>query len=414
MCSSGLIDKYQSMVSPSGGAASLNPPDAPIGSTIPQFPDLIAAPGTRGLIHLLGAFVPGGSLGEQSEVFFAFAMTLDAAALAFVVIGTARVLGFRRRWRVASVGLSAVLVFAAPGSFDLVAIALAVWALVLWIDDFAHPGRGWLSGILLGLAVLVSPVALLVLAAVLIHGLRTRGAKLRQLTALTCCAIGTAAAGAALDPSFPGTMQYWLSYGVGPGSLWWLANIGGVAASQGLEVGLALGIVVLILVVLGACAARRPDIWKFETVLSVTLVSSFVALPALPPQASLWLIPVAALTAPQWAVQLPWMFCEVFFAVCLSLYRLETADPGKGVATWILVVFVLARLASIVALLIYKPVDDGFTTPRGWLTSTRHVRLRADPPAKSASADALATPDEVFGDLWGNGDADDSGSSEQR
>lgn len=402
MCSSGLVAKFHALVSPGLSSTVMNPPDASIGTTIPQFPDLIAAPGTRGLIHFIGGFVPGGSLGHRSEIFFALAMTLDAAALAFVIIGTARLLGFRRRWRVATVGLSVVLVFAAPQSFDLVAIALAVWALVLWLDD-ARPGRGWPSGILLGLAALVSPVALLVLATVIIHGLRTRGAKLRGLIALTACALGVAAAGAALDPSFPGTLDYWMSYGIGPGSLWWLAKIGGVVAAPGVEVRLALGIVVLILAVVAVCAIRRPDMWKFETILAVTFVSAFVVLPAFPPQFSLWLIPVAALTAPMWAVQLPWMFCELCFAICLSLYRLEEADPGKGLATWILVAFALARLLSVVALLVYKPADDGFATPEGWRTSNRHSRARAAP---------RSTPGEVLGDLWRNGNSggsDDSG-----
>lgn len=403
MCSSGLIDKYHHMVSPSvSGMATSNPPDAPIGSSIPQFPDLVATPGTRALLHWLGAIVPGGSLGAQSEVFFALAVTLDAAALAMIVVGTARLLGYRRRWQVATVGLSAVLVFAAPQSFDLIAIALAVWALVLWVDDADHPGLGWLSGILLGLAALISPLALLVLAAVIIHGLRTRGSKLRQLVALTACTIGTAAAGAALDPSFAGSLRYWLSYGVGPGSLWWLAKIGGVTSMQGAQVRLALGIVAVIVIALAICAVRRPDMWKLETILSVTLVSCLIVVPSLPPQASLWLIPVAALTAPQWAVQLPWMFCEVCFAISLSLYRLEEADPGKGLATWIMIAFVLARLVSIIALLIYKPADDGFTAPPRWLSAHRHVRLRAD---------MQSAPRDVLGDIWQPPDADGPGTS---
>lgn len=399
MCSSGLINKYQLMVSPSGGGiATSNPPDAPIGASIPQYPDLIAAPGTRALLHLLGSLVPGGSLGLQSEAFFAFAMTLDAAALAMVVVGTARLLGYRRRWRVATVGLSAVLVFAAPQSFDLVAIALAVWALVVWVDDDVRPGLGWLSGILLGLAALISPLALLILAAVIIHGLRTRGSKLRQLLALTACAIGAIAVGAALDPSSGGTVRYWLSYGVGPGSLWWLAKIGGATSLQGVEVRLALGIVAVILIVLAVCAIRRPDFWKLETVLSTAVASCLVVLPSLPPEASLWLIPFVALTAPQWAVQLPWMFFEVCFAVSLSLYRLEETDPGKGLATWIVVGFVLARLVSIIAMLLVRPANDGFEAPARWLSAHRHVRLRAN---------RTATPGEVLGDVWEKPDADE-------
>ncbi len=236
--------------------------------------------GTGGLFALLGALAPGGD--QQLRWVFDIAAVLLTVCLIGAVIAVAALAG-RRAWDAALVAASPVVAASALVSLDLAAVSLAM--LGLWAFSRSRPA---LSGVLLGTAVTVRPVALVVLIAIVIVAQRRRATRVTG-PVLVAAGLGWTGLNAVVAlTSFQGWMAYWselararLSYGsllltpqvlgaeigdqtLPTPSIW----LGGV----GLLVVLAY-VVVLALAPASLRADLRPRSWPWTITLGVLIIA---------------------------------------------------------------------------------------------------------------------------------------------
>ena len=138
----------------------------------------------------------------------------------------------------------------------------------------------------------------------------------------------------------------WRSSGAGYGSLWlvrqalpadptprWVSRLGldAVGFSAGTVTTLAvLGMLLAVVVglLLGLASDRRPRVAQLAfVVLAIVVVTG----KAWPVQASLWLLPLAALARPRWRDFLVWQACEVlYFLGIWSYLAYTTGGNNKG------------------------------------------------------------------------------------
>ncbi|MFZ5871750.1 MAG: hypothetical protein ACOYXW_14640, partial [Actinomycetota bacterium] len=121
------------------------------------------------------------------------------------------------------------------------------------------------------------------------------------------------------------------------------------------------------------------------------LVAAFVVAPTVPVQASVWLLPFAALAVPRWRDHLVWAGAEVAYATGTWLYLYGLSVPERGMAPWAYAVLLVVRLGAMC-----------------WL-AVQAVRLARDPlrdPVRSPlDAAGLGRDDPAAGDLEGAPDA---------
>ena len=342
--------------------------------------------GTGGLLALLAWLAPEGSRAAV-WVFDLGVLLVDAALVATVLAVVA--LADRRPWDAALVGLSPVVVVAGLVSLDLVAVALAAGAVGAWARQ-----RPVLAGVLLGLAVAVRPTAVVVLVAWWLLALRA--GRLRMLAGTTVAAL--LAWGAvnlpvlALNPA--GWAAYWsslLEARAGYGSLWLLPQLAGAPPPAALVRWGSLAALVAAVAAVGVLVlstGRRP---RLPAVVVVLLVAAFVVAPSVPVQASVWLLPFAALAVPHWRDHLVWAGAEVAYATGTWLYLYGLSVPERGMAPWAYAVLLVVRLGAMC-----------------WL-AVQAVRLACDPlrdPVRSPlDAAGLGRDDPAAGDLEGAPDA---------
>lgn len=331
----------------------------------------LAAPvGTGGLLWALAQLVPAGvDPGEASRWVFDLAVLLVAVAAAVLVVAVAALAG-RRPWDTALVALSPVLVVASLVSLDLVAVALAVGGLWAFSRDRALP-----AGVLLGLAVTVRPVTGLVLVALVVLALRTGRRRPVGVAVLAAVAVVGAANLAVLAVSPAGWAAYprsLLDAPVGYGSLWLLPQLAGypVPADVARWVSLALTVLVVVGVAMFALSAlRRP---RLPVVVLLLLVGVGVVGVSLPVQASLLVLPFAALAVPRWRDLLAWGAVEAAATTGTWLYLYAQSEPSRGLPPWAYAVLVVARITALC-----------------WLAA-RAVQISRDP-----SLDPVRTPVDV-------------------
>lgn len=401
----------------------------------------------------LAVLAPDGP--HQLRWVFDLAVLVLVVALAVVVVCVA-LLSRHRPWDAALVAASPVLLTSALVSLDLVAVAMALSGVVV----FARR-RPVAAGVLLGLAVVVRPLALVVLVAMALLAARTghRAPVVATWVAALVTWVGLNVPVAALSPD--GWGAYWASLWqapVGYGSLWLVpqllaAELGGqvsvptapgwtalvglvlvVGAAVALAAmppatrrtwlprswwvtgGVAAAVVVLPaaavrfgpdalqwlvthqvaapasrwitgvgLVVVGVAAAlftlgtdRRP---RLPAVVLVLLAGALLALPAIPVQAAVWVLPFAALAVPRWRELLVWGSVEAVYATCTWFYLYGLSVPERGLPPWLYVVVTLARVGAL-----------------GWLVH-RAVALARRPQEDPVRAHDLETDDPAAGEL---------------
>lgn len=342
--------------------------------------------GTGGLLALLALLAPEGS--RAAVWVFDLGVLLVAAALVATVLAVVA-LADRRPWDAALVGLSPVVVVAGLVSLDLVAVALAAGAVGAWARQRPVP-----AGVLLGLAVAVRPTAVVVLVAWWLLALRA--GRLRMLAGTTVAAL--LAWGAvnlpvlALSPA--GWAAYWsslLEARAGYGSLWLLPQLAGASLPAALVRWGSLAALVTAVAAVGVLVlstGRRP---RLPAVVVVLLVAAFVVAPTVPVQASVWLLPFAALAVPRWRDHLVWAGAEAAYATGTWLYLYGLSVPERGMAPWAYAVLLVVRLGAMC-----------------WL-AVQAVRLARDPlrdPVRSPlDAAGLGRDDPAAGDLEGAPDA---------
>lgn len=287
----------------------------------------------------LATLAPGAGIGEQRWVLVLWTL-LAAVILAGLVVVVGTVRGAPDADPVA-LALSPVLALTVLLSTDLVPVALAVVAVWAWSRR-----RPELAGVLVGLAVLGGPQALVVLLALAVvppagvpHAVR------RLLTSAAVAALLVVGPVAALDlGTLVRPLRAWWTGGAGPGSPLFVPELalhplgpGPVAAISVLGLLLAAALVVL--------AARRPA----PPVAGVALVGLVVALvtaPSAPVTAALWLVPFVALAGVPWRDHLVWAGAEAVHLVAWFGWVSAQTDPSHGLpAGWYATALALRILA---------------------------------------------------------------------
>jgi len=325
------------------------------------------APGTALLLRALAA-VTTTPLGA-----FDLAVVLVAAVLAVGVVLVARAAG--RPGPAALLALSPVLVTGALVSLDLVAATLVAGSLLAW----SRRRPVW-AGALAALGASVSPVAALVVLALALDAARARSGGV--LARLLGGAVAAAAAVSLLARLVPGAQgASWTagaSSSAGYGSLWLLPALDARPLPPG-AVGVLAGVGLAVVVALAAVLALRgrAPVPVASTAL-LLVVGALVVSPAVPVQATLVALPLAALAAPRWSAHLPWAAAEVAYAVGTWLYLYGTSTPDRGLPAWAYGTLLALRLAALANLAV-----QGLRTPAAeageaaWGRAEREV-----PPAR--------------------------------
>lgn len=356
--------------------------------------------GSGGLLWLLSWLVPGSAAaGTRGRWVFDLGVLLVAAAAIALVLAVLALAG-RRPWDAALVALSPVLVTASLVSLDLVAVSLATCG--LWAFSRRRPV---LAGVLLGAAVAVRPMALVVLVGITLVAARSGRWRTARRTAVLAAGtwsvvnLPVLAASPAGWWAFPRSL---LEAPIGYGSLWLLPQLAGhpVPAVAGRWV--AAGATVL---VVGAVAAfalgatRRP---RLPVVVLALLVGTLVVGVAVPVQASLWVLPFAALAVPRWRDLLWWGGVEAAYAVGTWFYLYGQSEPSRGLPPWAYAVLLVARVAAMgwLVRVAVRATRDVARDP------VRHpAESAADAPGRAVLAEALGRDDPAAGEVEDAADA---------
>ncbi len=304
--------------------------------------------------------VPEGTVLEQTRWYFDLSTAVVAVLLALLVAVTAAGAGRRRPWDAALVALCPLLALSALVSLDLLGVTLAGAGLLAWARR-----RPVLAGVLLGLATAARTYpALLVLVLVL---LALRAGRLRPALVSAGSALATLLAvlvpGLLVDASgVLASYRTWGASGAGYGSLWllpqtalaeprprWMTRMGLHPVTLSPTVVTVLAVTgILVAVLVGAhlvlASGRRPRVAQVAFVVVAVVV---VTAKAWPVQASLWLLPLAALAHPRWRDHLVWVAAEAVYFVAVWLYVAAGSDADRALpATWYSV-FVLARTLGV-------------------------------------------------------------------
>jgi uncharacterized membrane protein len=308
----------------------------------------------------VAGLVPDGSAVERGRWYFDISTVLVAVLLVALVALTVAGAGRRRPWDAALVAASPLVALSGLVSLDLLGVTLAAAGLLAW-----GRSRPVLAGVLLGLATTARtyPVVL-VLVLGLLAARSGRWAPWWRTVAAAAATLLAVLLPWALTSWDGVTAAYraWAAGGAGYGSLWllpqtllaeprprWLTRLGvhPFTISPGVVTTLAVLGVVLALAVglsLALGAERRPRVAQLAfVVVAVVLLTS----KAWPVQASLWLLPLAALARPRWRDHLVWVGAEAVYFVAVWLYIAAgtTADRGLPAAWYGL--FLLVRMAGL-------------------------------------------------------------------
>ncbi len=176
-----------------------------------------------------------------------------------------------------------------------------------------------------------------------------------------------------------GPLRSFLDQRAGYGSLWLLPQLVqqavGAKDASGLPGGavvvLTLGawvVWVLLVAVFVLWAPRRPRLAQ----VAFLLVAGFCVLGAsFPPQASLWLLPLAVLAVPRWRDHLLWWGAEVAYFGAVWLYIAGQTNTNRALPPELYAAALLARTAAVAWLVVCvvrevrRPADDPVRATRG-------------------------------------------------
>lgn len=304
--------------------------------------------------------VPGGDLLQQTLWYVDLSTLLIALLVVALVLITVRSAGPRRPWDGAFVALSPLIVLSALVSLDLLGVVLAGAGLLAW-------GRRrpvW-AGVLIGLGVTARtyPAVLLVVLALL----ALRAGRWREWVQTAAAAVVTvlvvlvpwAVANVdGLRPAYRG----WRDSPAGYGSLWllpqtlfadprprWVRALGlhPTTFSPGVVTALAvIGLVMAFTIglVLTLAAPRRPRVAQVAFVVLAMVVLTGKSWPV---QASLWLLPLAALARPRWRDHLVWVGAEATYFVAVWLFIAAASTPDRALPAPWYGAFLLVRVAGL-------------------------------------------------------------------
>jgi uncharacterized membrane protein len=283
-----------------------------------------------------------------------------ALLLVALVVLTAAGAGRRRPWDAALVAASPIVVLSGLVSLDLLGVTLAAAGLVAWARS-----RPALAGVLLGLATTARTYPLLLVLVLGVLAARTgRWAAWARTAAAAAATVVVVLLPWALT-SWTGVSAVYRSWGAGGpgyGSPWllpqtllaeprprWLSRLGVHAFSLssgavttltvlGVVLALALGLL------LALAPERRPRVAQVAFVVLAVVVLTGKAWPV---QASLWLLPLAALARPRWRDQLVWAGTEAAYFVAVWLYIAAGTNADRGLPAAWYGVFTVVRCAGL-------------------------------------------------------------------
>ena len=338
---------------------------------------------TGAVMALLGGLTGSGSVaGTQRTYFYLWAV------LAMVLLMATAWLSAASRPRTAGiaavVALSPLVITTVMVGPDIVGVALLAAGMWAWARR-----RPVLAGALLGVAVMARTYPLLVLVALVLLAVRAgRVDRLRGLLVAAALVVAVLALvfGVAHHQTLTAAYTSWWSAPAGFGSLWFIPQLAGHPLSAALATLLALvGIVGALgagfVVALGA--RRRPS-WA-----EVSLVMVAIALAtgkSVPVQASLWLLPLAALAGVRWRDLFIWIGTEVAHFIAVWLYAGGLSTPDRGLPAGWYTLFLVLRLAGI-----------GWLTYCAWRQAVGRPAHEPDPgwpsdPQRDEVVDELAGP----------------------
>src|SRR5699024_877782 len=260
-------------------------------------PDVLgrAHGGTASLAPLEGRLVDLLHLvTDDVSVFMVVVLLLNTAGVAGIGAGLL-VLARQRAWLVA-VFASPLILFTLGSTLDPFALALAVWAMVLFVGSPPVRPRSWLAGVLLGIATFINPLVLLVLLALTLAGPHpVRGLTSRSPRMMLAAATIASALLLAIDMTAIDRIIHWYSDAVDGGSfasILLMAELGDVGLWAPLWIIASGGVVLAVAVSLYTDRASGLD----PAVSSCLLIGGCLLLaPRLMPWDSPCLLPFSAL-----------------------------------------------------------------------------------------------------------------------
>ncbi|MGA8047884.1 MAG: hypothetical protein WCA30_16620 [Dermatophilaceae bacterium] len=246
-------------------------------------------------------------------------------------------------------------------SAEIVGVTLAVLALLAWRRRFDAA-----TGVLLALAVFSSSYALilvLVLLAVAARSGRSPRSLLVGLGGGVAVIVGVAALLGELG-RITAPVQAWWDAVPSYGSVWLLPSLAGYPLPSWLTPWLVLAgwAAAAALVLWHVGTARRTPATADVALLGVAAV--LVTGSAVPVQASLWLVPLVALSSLPWRDMLIWAAAEVVYYPMVWLYLGGLQEPDRGLPAGWYAFFLLLRLAAI-GYLMWRVVDLSAEEPGG-------------------------------------------------
>lgn len=305
----------------------------------------LAQPVLTGLVMwAVGRVTPTSATSlARDRWYFDVSTVLIAVLVVALVALTSAAAGRRRAWDASLVALSPLLALSALVSLDLLGVTLAAAALLAWARS-----RPLLAGVLLGLAVTARTYPAVLLIVLALFALRTGRWRAWSITAAAALGTTIAVLGPWLAVNAPGVEAAYTSWSgstAGYGSLWllpqalpsdprprWVSSLGLAPHTLSADAVTALavsgiGLAVVVGLLLTLATDRRPRVAQVAFVVLAVVVLTGKSWPV---QASLWLLPLAALARPRWRDHLVWVSAEVVYFVGVWLYVAGQSTPDRG------------------------------------------------------------------------------------
>jgi hypothetical protein len=308
--------------------------------------------GAAGLTPLEGRLVDLVRLiTDDVSLFMVVVLLLNTAGIA--ALGAGLLVLARERALLVAVFASPLILFTLGSTLDPLALALAVWAMVLFSGSPPVRPRGWLAGVLLGIATFINPLALLVLLGLTLAGPHpARGLRPRDPRMMLAAATVTSTILLVIDMTAIDRIIHWYSDVVDGGSfasILLMAELGDSALWSPLWIIASGGIILAVTVSLYMVRRTGLD----PAVAACLLIGGCLLLaPGLMPWDSLWLLPFAALAIRRWWVLITWTVAEAVFAVAIQLGDVSGFEPDKGLDPGFVALFALLRLIALVLVVI--------------------------------------------------------------
>ena len=282
-----------------------------------------------------------------STVFFDVNVVLLFIPLMIAVIATALTVR-RRPWDAAMFALAPGVLFAATINWDLLPLAFAGVALLLWSRN-----RPFAAGLLLGLAVAAKFYPVMFIGAFLV--LSIRSGKWRPLAVLVG---GTVLTWLMVNlPFMVGNFDGWAFFytfsqnrGQDFGSLWFaLAEFELPTVPSEILNKVATGFFLILCIAIAVLALRAKQRPRLAQLLFLIIAAFAVTNKVYSPQYVLWLIPLAVMARPRWRDFVIWQVGELIYFAAVWWFLVGYGNEGsKGLTQQWYATAIIVHIAATV------------------------------------------------------------------